>query len=111
MFLIAIKKWNLRTPGRENDSEDETHVQIATNDYTAMAQQIIEGLGGKDNIASLDHCVTRLRMEVKDHLLVSDSKLKAAGAAGVIRPGKNSVQVVIGTKVQFVHDALRELLR
>ncbi len=110
VFLIAIKKWNLRTPGREEETENEMNVQIATNDYTAMAEMIIEGLGGRENIASLDHCVTRLRMEVKDHLLVSDAKLKAAGAAGVIRPGKNSVQVVIGTKVQFVHDALRELL-
>ncbi len=110
VFLIAIKKWDLRTPGRENDSEEEMNVQIATNDFTAMAEKIIEGLGGKENIASLDHCVTRLRLEVKDHLKVSEQTLKAAGAAGVIRPGKNSVQVVIGTKVQFVHDALRDLL-
>ena len=62
-------------------------------------------------MVSVDNCVTRLRLEVKDHTLVNEKKIKAAGAAGVIRPGKTSVQVVIGTKVQFVADELKGLLQ
>ena len=68
---------------------------------------IIEGLGGRDNIQTLDNCVTRLRVEVKDSSRVNDSSLKAAGAKAVVHPGEGSVQVVIGLKVQQVADALR----
>ncbi len=111
VFLFAIKKWNLKTPGREDDAEDEMGIELSNNDYTAMAEAILEGLGGKDNIAAADHCITRLRMEVKDRLLVDEKKIKASGAAGVIRPGKTSVQIIIGTKVQFVFDELNKLLK
>ena len=110
VFLFAIKKFDLKTPGREDDSEGELKIELANNDYTAMAQVILEGLGGKDNIASADHCITRLRMEVKDRLLVDENKIKSSGASGVIRPGKTSVQVIIGPKVQFVYDELKKLI-
>ena len=110
VFLFAIKKWDLKTPGREDDGEAELKIELANNDYTAMAQVILEGLGGKDNIAVADHCITRLRMEVKDRLLVDENKIKSSGASGVIRPGKTSVQVIIGPKVQFVYDELKKLI-
>ncbi len=109
VFLFAIKKFDLKTPGREDDQEGETKIELANDDYTAMAAVILEGLGGKDNIASIDHCITRLRLEVKDRLLVDEKKIKSSGAAGVIRPGKTSVQVIIGPKVQFVHDEFKKL--
>lgn len=72
-------------------------------------EAILIGLGGKDNILSLDNCVTRLRIEVKDGNAVRKELLIKAGAKGVIRPGQNSVQVVIGPKVQRVASALREI--
>jgi len=109
VFLFAIKKWNLKTPGREDDQENETKIELANDDYSAMAEVILEGLGGKENIASIDHCITRLRLEVKDRLLVDEAKIKSSGAAGVIRPGKTSVQIIIGPKVQFVHDEFKKL--
>ena len=74
-----------------------------------MAAIILEGVGGKENVTSIDHCITRLRLEVKDRLLVDEKKIKASGASGVIRPGKTSVQGVIGPKVQFVHDEFKKL--
>ncbi|MGM9668134.1 MAG: PTS transporter subunit EIIC [Faecousia sp.] len=111
VFLFAIKKWDLKTPGREDDQEEELKIELATNDFTAMASIILEGCGGKQNIASIDNCVTRLRLEVKDRLLVDEKKIKSSGAAGVIRPGKTSVQVVIGTKVQFVADEFKKLCK
>ena len=109
VFLFAIKKFDLKTPGREDDAEDELKIDLANNDYTAMAEIILEGLGGKENIASIDHCITRLRLEVKDRLLVDEKKIKSSGASGVIRPGKTSVQVIIGPKVQFVYDEFKKL--
>ena len=109
VFLFAIKKFDLKTPGREDDQENETKIELANDDYSAMAQIILEGLGGKENVTSIDHCITRLRLEVKDRLLVDEAKIKSSGAAGVIRPGKTSVQVIIGPKVQFVHDEFKKL--
>ena len=109
VFLFAIKKFNLKTPGREDDAEDELKIELAGNDYTAMAQIILEGLGGKENVTSIDHCITRLRLEVKDRLLVDEKKIKSSGASGVVRPGKTSVQVIIGPKVQFVYDEFKKL--
>ena len=112
VFLFAIKKFDLKTPGREDDDlEAEKKVELASDDYTAIAKQILEGCGGKDNITSIDNCVTRLRLEVKDMTAVNDKAIKAAGVAGVIKPGKTSVQVIVGTKVQFVADAFSELCK
>ena len=109
VFKIAITKWDLKTPGREDDQEAEAAIEIGDADFAAMAAVILEGLGGKENITSIDHCITRLRLEVKDRLLVDEKKIKSSGAAGVIRPGKTSVQVIIGPKVQFVHDEFKKL--
>ena len=109
VFRFAITKWNLKTPGREDDQEGELKIELANDDYTAMAEVILEGLGGKENIVSIDHCITRLRLEVKDRLLVDEKKIKSSGASGVIRPGKTAVQVVIGPKVQFVYEEFKKI--
>jgi PTS system N-acetylglucosamine-specific IIC component len=111
VFLFAIKKFDLKTPGREEDAADEAKIELSNNDYTAMAKVILEGVGGKDNVVSIDNCITRLRLEVKDRLLVDEKVIKSSGAAGVIRPGKNSVQVIIGPKVQFVADEFKKLAK
>ena len=109
VFLFAIKKWNLKTPGREDDQEGELKIELANDDYTAMAEIILAGVGGKENLTSIDHCITRLRLEVKDRLLVDEAKIKSCGVSGVIRPGKTSVQVIVGPKVQFVYDEFKKL--
>ena len=110
VFLFAIKKWDLKTPGREDDDvEAEKKIELANDDFAAIAATILEGCGGKDNIASIDNCITRLRLEVKDITAVDDKVIKSAGVAGVMKPGKTSVQVIIGPKVQFVADAFSKL--
>ncbi len=109
VFKFAITKWNLKTPGREDDQEGELKIELANNDFTTMAQIILEGVGGKENVAGIDHCITRLRLEVKDRLLVDEKKIKSSGASGVIRPGKTAVQVVIGPKVQFVYEEFKKI--
>ena len=109
VFKFAITKWDLKTPGREDDQEGELKIEMASDDYTTIAQIILEGLGGKENVTSIDHCITRLRLEVKDRLLVDEKKIKSSGASGVIRPGKTAVQVVIGPKVQFVYEEFKKI--
>ena len=111
VFYFAITKFNLKTPGREDDDdvEAEKKVELANDDYAQVAKIVLEGCGGKENIASIDNCITRLRLEVKDITLVNDKVIKSAGVAGVMKPGKNSVQVIIGPKVQFVADAFSQL--
>lgn len=111
VFRFAIVKFDLKTPGREDDDvEAEKKVVLSNDNYTEVASVILEGLGGKENIASLDNCITRLRMEVKDNTKVDEKKIKSAGISGVIRPSKTSVQVIVGTKVQFVADEMKKML-
>ena len=112
VFRFAIVKLDLKTPGREDDDvEAEKSAVLANNDYTAVAKTVLEGLGGKENITSLDNCITRLRLEIKDYTKVDEKKIKSAGIAGIIRPSKTSVQVIVGTKVQFVADEMKKLLK
>lgn len=111
VFVVIIKKFNLKTPGREDDDEDDSNAVLANNDYTNVAKIILEGLGGAGNITSIDNCITRLRLEVKDPTLVNEKKIKSSGVSGVIRPGKTSVQVIVGTQVQFVADEFKKLCK
>lgn len=112
VFLVLIKKFDFKTPGREDDDDDdaETKVTLSNNNYTKVASIILEGLGGKANITSIDNCITRLRLEIKDNTLIDEKKIKQAGVAGIVRPGKTSVQVIVGTQVQFVADELKKLV-
>ncbi len=112
IFRFMITAFKLKTPGREDDedNEEEMHATLSNHDFTAIAAKVLEGLGGKVNITSIDNCITRLRVEVKDYTAVNEKKIKSAGVAGVIRPSKTSVQVVIGTQVQFVADELKKML-
>lgn len=112
VFRFAITKFDLVTPGREDEDADaaEANITLANNDFTAIASGVLAAIGGKGNVANVDYCATRLRFEVKDSSAVDEKAVKAAGAAGVIRPSKNACQVVIGPKVQFVYDELKKML-
>jgi len=112
VFRFAITKFDLKTPGREDEDEEaaEANITLANNDYTAIAKGVLAAVGGKVNVANVDYCATRLRFEIKDHTAVDEKAVKKAGAAGVIRPSKTACQVVIGPKVQFVYDELKKML-
>lgn len=111
VFRFVIVKFNMKTPGREDDNIDETKVELANNDFTGIAKIVLEGVGGPANVTSIDNCITRLRLEIKDYTLIDEHKIKSAGVAGVIRPSKTAVQVIIGTKVQFVPDEFKKLCK
>ncbi|MCL1862891.1 MAG: N-acetylglucosamine-specific PTS transporter subunit IIBC [Defluviitaleaceae bacterium] len=112
VFTFFIKKFNLKTPGRGEDIDVEAESKIETKggNWAQMADAFVKALGGAENINEIDNCATRVRLEVKDYLLVDEKALKAGGAAGVVRPSKTSVQIVVGPKVQFVMDEMKKLM-
>ena len=112
VFKFAITKFDLKTPGREDEDAEEAEkkVVLANNNYTEVAAGVLKAVGGKENVSSVDYCATRLRFTIKDYTAVDEKAVKAAGAAGVIRPDKTTCQVIIGTKVQFVYDELKKML-
>ena len=120
LFRFLIRKRNYATPGREPEGEEtklytradynEKKNGKADADRDAVSKMILEGLGGKDNIASLDCCATRLRVSVKDPEKVSDALLKQSGASGVIRKGIG-VQVVYGPQVAVIKSELEDYMK
>ncbi|UEJ81560.1 N-acetylglucosamine-specific PTS transporter subunit IIBC [Brachybacterium halotolerans subsp. kimchii] len=114
-FRFIIRRFDLKTIGREDgDPEDESEdaAGAATGDakYLAIATAFLAALGGRENILDLENCATRLRMQVADASVVDEAALKRAGAAGTMKPGRGSVQVIYGTNVQFVKDAMDDVM-
>ena len=113
VFYFAITKFDLKTPGREDVSEDEVATASATSGddkFAAIAAGVLAAVGGKENVKNVDFCATRLRFEVADSALVDEAACKKAGAVGVMIPSKVSAQVIIGTQVQAVCDELQKLI-
>ncbi|MEE1013013.1 MAG: glucose PTS transporter subunit IIA [Clostridia bacterium] len=119
LFRFLIKKFNYKTPGREDIGETKLYTRADVNARKeAQSPQgmldersslIVLGLGGKDNIRDLDCCATRLRVTVEDGSLVEEAALKESGAVGVIRKG-NGVQVIYGPIVTVVKSDLEAYL-
>lgn len=110
LFRFLITKFNLKTPGREDDDAVLEDTQASGESrFASMAAQIYEGLGGDANVTSVDNCVTRLRLEVKNMDAVDQKKIKATGVPGINVVGKNSIQVIVGTNVQFVADEIAKI--
>ena len=118
VFSFLIKKMDLKTPGREPDSEepklyrraDVEAAKSSKNSEYGESPLIVAGLGGKKNISDVDCCITRLRITVFDADKVVDATLKASGASGIIKKG-NGVQVVYGPKVAVIKSKLEEYLK
>lgn len=121
IFRFTITKFNLKTPGREDDViGDETADGYDEDIKTAPAnskegvqqeaRQYIAAIGGSDNLTGIDACITRLRLNVKDATIVNDAYAKRLGASGVIRLNKQSVQVIVGTRAELVANAMRDVL-
>jgi N-acetylglucosamine PTS system EIICBA or EIICB component len=77
--------------------------------FAVMATEIYAGLGGDDNVTSVDNCITRLRVEVKEMDAVDQARIKATGVPGLHVVGENSIQVIVGTSVQFVADEIERI--
>ncbi|HDL5229250.1 TPA: PTS transporter subunit EIIC, partial [Mannheimia haemolytica] len=106
LFRVVIQAFNLKTPGREEDSEVQT---VNTVSRSEQAAKFVEALGGKENITSIDACITRLRLTLNDTAKADETKLKALGSKGNIKLGENGYQVILGPEAEFVADAMKKL--
>jgi PTS system N-acetylglucosamine-specific IIC component len=112
VFRFVILRFKLKTPGREDDEELPAAEASGSADerYLATAGRFLTALGGKENVLELENCATRLRMELADVARADEAALKRAGAAGTMKPGGRSFQVIYGTNVQFVKDAMEQII-
>ncbi|HEX3357026.1 MAG TPA: PTS glucose transporter subunit IIBC [Tepidisphaeraceae bacterium] len=108
IFSFAIRRFNLMTPGRE--VEDETTKAARSTSGGSFALQLIRAFGGRSNIASLDACITRLRVKLNDVTKTSIDRLKALGAAGVVVLG-DGVQAIFGTQSENLKTDMQEYLK
>jgi N-acetylglucosamine PTS system EIICBA or EIICB component len=113
IFYGLIKAFNIKTPGREDDDENFDNATpaatVGNNKFETMAYHFINDIGGRENITTIDNCTTRLRLNIKDMEKVSESALKAHGAKGIMKLNKTNLQIVVGTEVEFVADAMKKI--
>lgn len=114
LFTFFIKKYNLKTPGREDDDKTKLYTRkdyIAKNESSRneSLEMIVKGFGGKDNIIDVDCCVTRLRCTVRNSDLVNQDVLEKSGAVGVIHRG-NAVQAIYGPRATVIKSDLEDYL-
>ena len=116
IFRFMIMRYNLMTPGREADEdiieidEAEYSISLQNHDYDEIAITLIQALGGRNNVQFVDSCITRLRVELENPKLVDEQAILGIGATGIIKIGKNNLQIIIGTEVQFIVDAMNDIL-
>ncbi|MBR3840116.1 MAG: PTS transporter subunit EIIC [Erysipelotrichales bacterium] len=119
VFTLLIKKFNYKTPGREDENEETklyTRADVnAKNDAAkgvnddSLSTMIVKGLGGLDNISDIDACATRLRVSVHEASKVDETILKATNAAGVVFKG-NGVQIIYGPRVSVIKSNLEDYI-
>lgn len=113
LFTFLIKKFNMKTPGREAETEDAPAVAKAASANGAQSPDdivsLINGLGGKHNIDSLENCFTRLRVVVKDENLVNEELINKVKNSGIKRNGKD-LQIILGMQVAAVRGQVEDAL-
>ena len=107
-FRFAIRKFNLKTPGRELE-EEEDQAPTRKSGSGDLAANILDAMGGKDNIAHLDACITRLRVSVNDIKNVDKAELKKLGAAGVLEVG-NNIQAIFGPRSETIKGQMKDIM-
>ncbi len=105
VFTWAIKKWNIATPGREEDEMGNNNL-LKEKRYDEVARIVIKAIGGRGNIVHVENCVTRLRIDLKDMKTVDKDMLKESGTSGIFFPTKNHIHIVFGPNVEFVKNAV-----
>ena len=108
VFRFVITRFDLKTPGREDDTIETA--KVSTAGVGGRSRELVLAFGGRSNIDSLDACITRLRISVKNPALVNEGKLKALGAAGVVRVG-NGVQAIFGPLSENMKTDMHEYLK
>ncbi|WP_227397103.1 glucose-specific PTS transporter subunit IIBC [Jeotgalibacillus aurantiacus] len=106
-FRFAIRKFNLATPGRETD-EDEGEERVASS-KSDLPHDILDAMGGSANIANLDACITRLRVQVNEPSKVDKKELKRLGASGVLEIG-NNIQAIFGPRSDSLRHQMKDIM-
>ncbi|MEH7012623.1 glucose-specific PTS transporter subunit IIBC [Neobacillus niacini] len=107
-FRYAIRTFNLKTPGRELE-EEENQAPTGKAGSADLATNILDAMGGKGNIAHLDACITRLRVSVNDIKDVDKNQLKKLGAAGVLEVG-NNIQAIFGPRSETIKGQMKDII-
>ena len=110
IFSFVIRRWDVKTPGREDDTDNDIASTSLNSNDADIASKYIEAMGGKNNILAIDNCATRIRLEVKDNKLLNDAVLKALGAKGVLKKIEGHAQVIIGPEVELLTDKIKKAL-
>ncbi|MCG7588061.1 N-acetylglucosamine-specific PTS transporter subunit IIBC [Photobacterium sp. OFAV2-7] len=108
IFRTVIVKFNLKTPGREDD-EGEESAATGSAETGELAKQYLKALGGHGNLENIDACITRLRLTLKDSSLADEKTLKALGAMGVVKLGTNNIQVILGPLAEIVAGEMKKI--
>jgi PTS system N-acetylglucosamine-specific IIC component len=103
-FSWCIRRFNLATPGREPQGEAAAPSEAPVGE---RGQRFVAALGGPSNLKSVDACTTRLRLSLADLLAIDEPALRALGARGIVRPGGDSLQVVLGPIADQVVEEIR----
>jgi PTS system maltose and glucose-specific IIC component len=109
VFRYLIIKFDIKTPGREEQVQDAT--LLNEKRYDKIAELVVEGLGGSGNITNVDNCVSRLRIDLEDNKNVDKEMLQDSGASGIFFPKKNHIHVVYGPHVEFVRNEVDDYLK
>lgn len=110
IFRFIIVKFNVLTPGREKDEEEQTEQGAAGQAQTGdLPYEILEAMGGKGNISHLDACITRLRVSVNDIGNVDKNRLKKLGASGVLEVG-NNIQAIFGPRSETIKGQMKDIM-
>lgn len=109
VFKWYLSKKNISIDVAEDD--DTASVSTSGGQYTDLAVKIIDGLGGFDNIVTVNNCISRLRVDVKDMSRVNEDALKKTGSMGIVKPSDTHIQVIYGPKVEGIADAVRDVLK
>ncbi len=103
-FTFIITKFKLKTPGREDEEKDD--ILMVSAPSLEIVEQLLPLLGGKDNIVSIDNCVTRLRLVVKDSSLTQEVEINKH-VPGILVVDETTLQVIIGMQAEHVAEAFR----
>ncbi|WP_075980525.1 glucose-specific PTS transporter subunit IIBC [Bacillus massilinigeriensis] len=107
-FRFAIRKFNLKTPGREDESE-EVVTPVEQSSASELPFEILLAMGGVENIVDLDACITRLRVSVNDIKKVDKNRLRKLGAAGVLEVG-NNIQAIFGGHSEIIKGQMKDII-
>ncbi|WP_330984466.1 MULTISPECIES: PTS N-acetyl glucosamine transporter subunit IIABC [Enterobacterales] len=113
LFSVIIRMFNLKTPGREDKTDDIVTEEANSNTEAGLNQlatNYIAAVGGTDNLNAIDACITRLRLSVKDSARVNDAMCKRLGASGVVKLNKQTIQVIVGAKAESIGDEMKKIV-